>query len=115
MLEARVLVDRAWLDAWVGSRGGGPGPTAEARAVFAVPGVYARLPGEAPPQAHPDLGCSFETFTNADMLELETLGPMTRLAPGESVTHTERWSLHGGVRMEKWTDEELDSVISVLL
>jgi hypothetical protein len=74
-----------------------------------------RYDAVAPPQAHPDLGCSFETFTNADMLELETLGPMTLLAPGESVTHTERWSLHGGVRIEKWTDEELDSVISGLL
>ena len=74
-----------------------------------------RYEAAAPPQAHPDLGCSFETFTNADMLELETLGPVTRLAPGESVTHTERWSLHRGVRIEKWTDEELDSVISGLL
>lgn len=68
----------------------------------------------APPSAHPDLGCSFETFTNADFLELETLGPLTRLAPGESVTHTERWSLHRGVRVEHWTDEELDSLISGL-
>ncbi len=73
----------------------------------------------APVAAHPDLGCSFETFTNADMLELETLGPMARLVPGESVTHIERWSLHRGVRSEKridkCTDEELDWVMSGLV
>jgi hypothetical protein len=46
------------------------------------------------PRAYPDLGCSFETFTNAAMLELETLGPMTVLEPGASVEHVERWSLH---------------------
>lgn len=46
------------------------------------------------PQAtYADMGCNTEVFTNADMLELETLGPLTRLAPGETVTHTERWHL----------------------
>jgi hypothetical protein len=44
--------------------------------------------------AYPDLGCNQETYTDADMLELETLGPITRLAAGGgSVEHLERWSL----------------------
>jgi hypothetical protein len=63
------------------------------------------------PRAYPDLGCSFETFTNAAMLELETLGPMTVLEPGASVEHVERWSLHRNVKMEAWTEEELDRVL----
>jgi hypothetical protein len=67
------------------------------------------------PRDYPDLGCSFETFTNAAMLELETLGPMTVLAPGASVEHVERWSLHRNVRMEAWTDEELDRVLLPLV
>jgi hypothetical protein len=72
---------------------------------------------EAPgiPAAYPDLGCSFETFTNADFLELETLGPLTTLAPGESLTHTERWTAFRGVRIERWDDEELDRVLSPLV
>jgi hypothetical protein len=45
---------------------------------------------------HADFGCNVETFTNADMLELETLGPLVRLAPGQSVTHTEHWGLFKG-------------------
>jgi hypothetical protein len=40
-----------------------------------------------------DFGCARETFTNAAVLELETLGPQVRLAPGAGVTHRERWWL----------------------
>ncbi len=44
---------------------------------------------------YPDFGCNTECFTNADILEVETLGPLTKLAPdGGSVQHEETWSLH---------------------
>jgi hypothetical protein len=69
----------------------------------------------AGPDAYPDFGCSYETFTNADILELETLGPLVRLAPGASITHSERWSLHRGVHIEDWTDQELDAVLGPLV
>jgi hypothetical protein len=69
----------------------------------------------AAPAAYPDFGCTFETFTNADILELETLGPMTTLAPGQSVSHTERWTAHRGVKLSTWTDEELDAVVLPLI
>ncbi len=42
---------------------------------------------------YPDGGCNFETFTNQDMLEIESLGPLLTLAPGEEATHAERWQL----------------------
>jgi hypothetical protein len=67
------------------------------------------------PAAYPDFGCSFETFTNAEFLELETLGPLTKLYPGKSVTHTEHWTLHKNVHVAKWTDEELDKAILPLV
>lgn len=66
----------------------------------------------AGPAAFPDYGCTFETFTNAAFLELETLGPMVELKPGESVEHAERWTLHRGVRVAEWTDAELDRVLA---
>jgi hypothetical protein len=68
-----------------------------------------------PKRAYPDLGCSFETFTNADFLEQETLGPMTKLAPGKAVEHTERWTLHKDVRISEWNDAELDRVLVPLV
>lgn len=40
---------------------------------------------------YPDFGCNTEVFTNDEILELETLGPLTILAPGGSVEHEEEW------------------------
>lgn len=42
---------------------------------------------------YPDGGCNFETFTNEEMLEIESLSPLAALSPGESVSHTEHWYL----------------------
>ncbi len=57
---------------------------------------------------YPDNGCNFETFTNADMLEAESLGPIVILPPGESVEHLEDWRLFDGVHFED-TDESIDA------
>ena len=46
---------------------------------------------------YPDFGCSVELFTDAEMLELETLAPLTLLPPGSAVEHAEHWSLYRGV------------------
>jgi len=67
------------------------------------------------PADYPDFGCSFETFTNAEILELETLGPLKTLAPGESLTHLERWSAHRNVRIDEWTDAALDRALKPIL
>ena len=56
---------------------------------------------------YPDLGCSVEAFTNADMLELETLGPLVTFAPGGVVEHVEDWFLFEGVP-EPRTDDDID-------
>jgi hypothetical protein len=44
-----------------------------------------------PDAVHADLGCNVEIFSNEQFAELETLGPLTTLGPGESVAHEERW------------------------
>jgi hypothetical protein len=46
---------------------------------------------------YPDGGCNFELFTNPEFLEVETLGPLVRLKPGETAEHAEQWWLFGGV------------------
>jgi hypothetical protein len=46
---------------------------------------------------YPDHGCNLEIFTNEDMLEIETLGPLVRLAPGATAEHVEKWELIGSV------------------
>jgi len=57
--------------------------------------------------SYPDFGCSVETFTNADMIELETLGPLTTLAPGAAVEHVEDWFLFDGAG-EPRNDADID-------
>jgi hypothetical protein len=62
-------------------------------------------------KTYPDNGSNFETFTNEDMLEIESLGPLTRLAPGRPVEHTERWELVGGVE-DFQREAEIDKKIA---
>jgi hypothetical protein len=50
-----------------------------------------------PRRTYPDMGCNTEFFTNADMLEVESLGPLVKLAPGKKVEHVEDWRLYAGV------------------
>lgn len=56
---------------------------------------------------YPDYGCSVEIFTNAAMLEVETLGPLSTLEPGASVEHIEEWSLHRAPSPGDASDEQL--------
>jgi hypothetical protein len=63
----------------------------------------------------PDYGCSYETFTNNEFLEMETLGVLGRVAPGQSVEHVEHWSLHRDVKIPSWTDADLDAALLHLI
>jgi hypothetical protein len=64
---------------------------------------------------YPDGGCTVESYTNPEFLELESLGPMVLLEPGESTYHVERWYLFGGVSL-RLADEDslLDDITNLL-
>ncbi|MCX6610064.1 MAG: hypothetical protein NTW74_04345 [Acidobacteria bacterium] len=64
---------------------------------------------------YPEYFCSFQTFTNADFLELETFGPIVKLLPDEGVELVENWSLHKDVQIKQWRDEDVDAVLLPLL
>ncbi len=66
-------------------------------------------------ETYPDFGCSFETFTNNEFLEMETLGPLTKLPPGKTAEQVEHWSLHRGVNLTALTDDAIDAAILPLL
>ena len=61
-------------------------------------------------QGYPDGGSNFETFTNQEMLEIESLGPLARLAPGRAAEHTERWWLFKDIPGET-SDAAIDANI----
>ena len=68
-----------------------------------------------PDKRYPDFHCSYETFTNAEVLELETLGPLSSIKQGDGVEHIEHWTLKDRIDIQAFTDENLDSVILPLL
>jgi hypothetical protein len=59
---------------------------------------------------YPDKGANFETYTAGTYLELETLGPLRPLAPGESADHTETWQLFPDIDLGP-TDDTAQSAI----
>jgi hypothetical protein len=67
-----------------------------------------------PGQNYPDFGCSFETFTSADFLEMETVGALTKVQPGQTVEQVEHWGLFRGVNPEL-TDEGLSRAVLPLV
>jgi hypothetical protein len=44
----------------------------------------------------PDRGCNLEAYVGDTFIELETLGALTLLSPGDSLTHEETWELTAG-------------------
>ncbi len=58
---------------------------------------------------YPDLGCSWETYTNNLMLEMESLSPLKVLKPGETASHKETWYLLDNVDCPK-TEDDMDKI-----
>ena len=63
---------------------------------------------------YPDGGCNFEAFTNKQMLEVESLGPLTTLQPGATVEHIEQWHLFSGVQAPQTESDVNRNVLPLL-
>jgi hypothetical protein len=77
--------------------------------------VFVKRSNPDPSKTYPDFGASFETFTNNEFLEIESLGPLTKLAPGQTVELVEHWGLFHKVTLNDWNDNELDRVLLPLV
>jgi hypothetical protein len=64
--------------------------------------------------AYPDEGCNCETYTAGSFMELETVGPIHGLEPGETATHEETWRLFKGIDIGK-TEETLEAALEGVL
>lgn len=53
-----------------------------------------------------DFGSSFETYTDGNILEMETLGVKSVLKPGETATHIEKWAVFENTGTPEYNDEE---------
>ncbi|MCE5208490.1 MAG: DUF4380 domain-containing protein [Chloroflexi bacterium] len=79
---------RGWLGCWL------DGTLFVKRTVYTPAAVY------------PDFGASSQCYCCEHFLELETLGPVTCLADGESMTHTETWDVYPMPGMPFEPDED---------
>ena len=59
-------------------------------------------------ERYPDNNCNVEVYTCKDMLEAETLGPLTLLQPGDKVVHEEFWH---ACEMEQTPGTEKDAAM----
>ena len=62
----------------------------------------------------PDMGCNCETYTEGNFIELESLGALTTLEPGETSEHYEVWRLFRNVDIGD-TEDSLDAAITPLI
>jgi len=62
---------------------------------------------------YPDYGCNNETYINGHFLEIETLGPLTKIPPGGALEHTEHWLLTKAAADE--SEESIDANILPLV
>lgn len=66
-----------------------------------------------PGAIYPDYGSNNEVYINAHFLEIETLGPLTKIAPGGTIEHLEYWLLTKASIDE--SEESIDSHILPLV
>ena len=64
--------------------------------------------------AYPDFGSNTETYTAGTFIELETLAPLSRLGPGSSAEHVERWFLFRNVDAGA-SEQTLDAALGPLV
>ena len=62
-------------------------------------------------QSYPDFGCSMETFTNDQILEVESLSPFIAVPPGDAIEHIEDWYLFKDVPEPENDDDVIKYVI----
>ena len=57
---------------------------------------------------HPDHDCNAEIYCDSHFIELESLAPLTKLAPSNSISFTETWELYDGLEQDFIPDKVID-------
>jgi hypothetical protein len=73
--------------------------------------VFAKISPLCRGEEYPDYGSTFEIYTDKDMMELESLGPLKTIETDGYTEHTEEWYLFKDVLLPK-TEEEIEERIA---
>ena len=76
--------------------------------------VFVKRFAHDPGATYPDYGSNVEVFTNGSFIELETLGPLARLRPGEVAEHVEEWQLFADVALGA-TEASIEAALAPLV
>jgi hypothetical protein len=66
---------------------------------------------ETGPGSYPDNGCNVEVYANEHYIELETLAPLAKVLPGQSVSFKETWDLYTGEEAKDAIHDLLATVV----
>lgn len=61
---------------------------------------------------YPDEGMCFETYTNPIFLEMESLGALKRVKPGETSSHHESWELIPDLSLPSENEDDIERTLS---
>lgn len=64
-----------------------------------------------PGATFPDGGCNTETYCNEKFIELETLGPLVKLQPGQTILHNETWEIYKDLN-QPFLSEEIQALLT---
>lgn len=65
-------------------------------------------------ECYPDNGCNFESYTNCDFLEVESIAPLNVLERGDRVCHEEIWHLEK-CNITSFDDEAIDGLVNKVI
>lgn len=68
-----------------------------------------------PKALYPDYGCNNEIYICRDFLEIETLGPLTKIEPQEAIEHIENWRLFQTETISGDDEELIEQMIKPML
>jgi hypothetical protein len=72
--------------------------------------LYVKRFEHDPAGRYPDGGATIEVYSSHEFLEVENLGPLTTIAPGEEIVLKEDWWLFSGVNTRRGEKEALEDL-----
>ncbi len=74
--------------------------------------LFRKSYGVQPGFRYPDDHCNAEIYTDGDFIELESLGPLRTISPGDSLAHVETWELYDSLG-EAFLSQEMRRLITM--
>jgi hypothetical protein len=62
---------------------------------------------------YPDNGCNTESYCNDKFVELESLGPLDLVAPGQTAVHIELWEIYENLEVDFLSNEIREEIKSI--